>query len=578
MSEPTSFERKFFTCDHPITRIGTGSLGGKADGLNAVAKVIADRFGDGGFDGLTVTIPQATVVATDHFDRFMQQNDLFEMAYGDHADDRIAAAFQRADLPLGLAGDLRALADEIRTPLAIRSSSLLEDALRHPFAGVYATKMIPNNQPSADRRFKKLVEAIKFVWASTFFKGAKRYLQTIEQDIDSEKMAVILQEVVGQRHGDRFYPTVSGVARSFNYYPFGHARADDGVVSLALGLGKTIVDGGRAWSYCPLFPKSPPPFNSTRDLLHSTQTRFWAVNMGRPPDHDPIRETEYLVHPGLLEAEYDNTLRFAASTYTPRSNRIVPGVGQDGPRVIDFAPILSLSEKPLNGAVAELLAACEETLNTDVEIEFAATFDQQGKAPDRLGFLQVRPMMVSDRTVQLSVDQFDDRDVLVATDQALGNGRREDIDDIIYICPQEFEMKHSQQVAVELERLNSELGRARRPYVLIGFGRWGSSDPWRGIPVSWDQISWARGIVEAEYPGVRTEMSQGSHFFHNLSSFGVSYFSLPLGQQHEVDFKWLREQREISRTRFLRHVRTPSPMAIIVDGRSGRGVILHHDR
>ncbi len=578
MRDPVSFSRKVIDGSSSISRIGTGTLGGKANGLIFIEEMLRNQFDTEQFSKIPVGIPWMTVIAADFFTAFMEQNDLHSIAHSGLPDDRIAHAFQGANLPADLVGDIRSIAGQVRVPLAIRSSSLLEDALYRPFAGVYATKMIPNNQPAVDARYSRLVEAIKYVYASTFFEKAKKYIQSIDEDPDAEKMAVIIQEMAGMRIGDRFYPNLSGVARSFDYYPYGHAQSDDGVVDLALGLGKTVVDGEKVWSYCPAFPKSPPPYNSTRDILKSTQTEFWAVNMGKSPAYDPIRETEYMVKVGLAEAEYDSSLKFVASTYNSASDRIVPGVGSDGPRVIDFAPILVMNDIPLNSLIGALLVSCEEVLNTNVEIEFAMTFDQDKGLPARFSFLQVRPMVALSKSVELPIERLDGDDVIVATEKALGNSQREDIEDIVFVRPSAFNMKSTRLVAEELEKINSYLGKERRPYLLIGFGRWGTSDPWRGIPVTWDQISWARVIVEADLPETPADMSQGSHFFHNMTSFKVSYFSSPGSGKLRIDYDWLRSQQEITKTRFVRHVRAAHPLSVHVDGRSGRGVVLHHDR
>ncbi len=557
-----------------MSRIGSGTLGGKANGLVFISEMLRRRFNNSKFPEVTVGIPWMTVIAADFFVEFMERNDLYEIAHEDQPDDRIAHAFQKAELPARLVGDLRSVATRTRVPLAIRSSSLLEDALYRPFAGVYATKMIPNNQPSADERYRRLVEAIKFVYASTFFNGAKRYRQTLGEDGANEKMAVIIQQIVGQRFGDRFYPNLSGVARSFNFYPFGHARPEDGVVDLALGLGKSIVDGGQVWSYCPAYPKSPPPYNNIGDLLKNTQTDFWAVGMGRPPAYNPVGETEYLVNSDLAAAEYDDVLRQVASTYNPAADRIVPGVGPDGPRILDFAPLLTFNEPPVNSVITELLASCEEALETEVEIEFAMTWDRETKKPAQLGFLQVRPMVVQSECVDLQTESIDKSVALVASDKALGNSRRDDIVDVVYVPPETFDAKSTVSIAAELERVNLELSAERRPYLLIGFGRFGTSDPWRGIPVTWDQISWARAIVETSLPGFETDTSQGSHFFHNVTSFKVAFFSVSRAGTSSVDFDWLRQRPAVSEMRFVRHVRLDRPLNVLVDGRRGKGIIL----
>ncbi|MCU0611851.1 MAG: PEP/pyruvate-binding domain-containing protein [Candidatus Eisenbacteria bacterium] len=576
MSELSVFDRRFFGGESAVTRIGTGSLGGKAQGLVAIEQTIRQQFPPERTKGFTITIPRMTVIGTDFFDAFLAQNGLLEIAYSDAPDDRIGHAFQRGDLPPRLVGDLRAVTGEVRTPLAVRSSSMLEDALYQPFAGVYATKMIPNNQPDPDLRFRRLVEAVKFVWASTFFKEAKTYLKSVGKDPSVEKMAVIIQEVVGAPATDRFYPTFAGVARSYNFYPCGYAKPEDGVVDLALGLGKTIVDGGRVWSYSPAYPKAPPPYGNVGDMLKNTQTTFWAVHMGSPPPHDPIRETEYMIELGLDAADYDNTLRFVASTYDPGADRLVPGVGSDGPRVVNFGPILDYEEVPFNDLIRAVLKACEDAVKAPVEVEFAVTLDRKRGLPARFGFLQVRPMVVSSEEIDLPRERLAGDEVVVGSETVLGNGRRDDIQDIVYVIPESFEPRFTAMIAAELERMNAELADQGRPYLLVGFGRWGSSDPWLGIPVTWSTISGSRVIVEATLPQMQPDMSQGSHFFHNLTSFKVSYFSVRHTGAHTIDWDWIGAQTEVSRARFVRHVRTETPLSIQVDGRTGRGVILRH--
>lgn len=576
MNGVSTFDRRFFDGESAATRIGVGSLGGKAQGLVAMEETLRSHFSPERTPGFTVTIPRMTVIGTDFFDAFLAQNDLLETAHSDLPDERIGHAFQRGDLPPRLVGDLRSLTNEIRVPLAVRSSSMLEDAMYRPFAGVYATKMIPNNQPDPDVRFRRLVEAVKFVWASTFFREAKTYLRSVGIDPTTEKMAVIIQEVVGAPVTDRFYPSFAGVARSYNFYPCGYAKPDDGVVDLALGLGKTIVDGGRVWSYSPAYPKAPPPYGTIGDMLKNTQTTFWAVNMGAPPPHDPIRETEYMVQLGLEAADYDNTLRFVAATYDPAADRLIPGVGSEGPRVVNFAPILEYEEVPFNGLIRSVLTACQEHVGAPVEIEFAVTLDRKRGIPARFGFLQVRPMVVSCEEVDVSPERLADERAVVASEIVLGNGRREDIRDIVYVVPEAFEPRFTPLIVPELERMNASLMEQGRPYLLVGFGRWGSSDPWLGIPVNWSSIAGARVIVEATLPQMQPDMSQGSHFFHNLTSFKVAYFSVRHTGHRGIDWGWIGAQTEVARARFVRHVRTDAPLVIEVDGRTGRGVILRH--
>ncbi|MBI5537329.1 MAG: hypothetical protein HY898_31695 [Deltaproteobacteria bacterium] len=567
------FDRKFFEGRERFSCIGSGSIGGKALGLALVHDVITQS--DRKHGALEVSIPTLAVLGTDAFDMFFEVNEgLEEIAYSGQSDERIAHAFQRAQLPPALVGDLRALISRVHTPLAIRSSSMLEDAMFRPFAGVYATKMIPNNQPDADSRFRKLVEAVKYVYASTFFKDARAYLRTVTDDPKAEKMAVIIQEVVGVRHGERFYPHISGVARSYNFYPASHAKPEEGVVDLAVGLGKTIVDGGQSYTYSPAWPRNPPPYNNIGDLLKTSQTTFWAVNMGKPPAHDPIKETEYMVQGDLTQAEEDNVLAWVASTYDPSADRIVAGTYEKGPRLINFAPILGDDVVPLNDALLWMLETCEKTLGAKVEIEFAVTLDPDKGVPARLGFLQVRPMVVSTEEVDLTDEEMSSTDALLAAEHVMGNGTVEDLVDIVYVKPESFEAKISAIVAEEVAAMNQKLTDEKRPYLLIGFGRWGSSDPWLGIQVNWGQIAGARVIVEATLPSMTPDFSQGSHFFHNLSSFRVLYFSVSHTSDTGIRWDWLAQQQVVSESEHVRHVRLPRPMRVKVDGRKSRGVVL----
>ncbi len=570
-----AFDRKFLASDENFTVIGTGQLGGKAKGLAFIKQIIAEHCPPDAFPGVGISIPTLTVVATDVFEQFMRQNDLYEVALSDAPDERIGHAFQKAELPPLIVGDLRALIAEMHTPLAIRSSSLLEDALSHPFAGTYATKMIPNNQANVDTRFRKLVEAIKFVYASTFFRDAKSYMRAIGRNSELERMAVIIQEVVGQRFGERFYPTISGVIRTYNFYPMGPGRPKDGVVNLALGLGKTIVDGGVNWTYAPAFPRHSPPFGSVRDLVKNTQTEFWSVNMGPAPAYDPIAETEYLVRGSLTDAEDDDVLKPIASTYNAGSDRLTMGIGNPGPRVLTFAPVLELEDVPLNRIVKKLSAVCKDAVGSDVEIEFAMTLDSRHGLPARFGFLQLRPTLVSDELVEVDEQLLKSERALVATETVLGNGVYDALHDVVYVKPTTFDAKHTSAIANELATINRSLVAAGRSYILMGFGRWGSSDPWLGIPVTWPQISGARVIVEATLPEMNVDASQGSHFFHNMTSFRVQYFTVRHSGPYEIDWGWIDKLPALNETEFIRHVQAPQPLRAMVDGRTGCGVILH---
>jgi len=571
------FERKFFDCDDRLTRLGSGAIGGKASGLRRVEQNVVSRLGGHEFPGFEVEVPHTVVLTTEVFDAFMKRNRLADYVLGDHPDDRIAHAFQQADLPAEYVGDLRALISDVHTPLAVRSSSLLEDALDHPFAGIYGTKMIPNNDIEEDARFRHLIEAVKFVFATTFFSESKSYLQSVGKSPEEEKMAVLIQEVVGQRSDDRFYPCISGVARSHNFYPTGHASPSDGVVTLALGLGKTIVDGGLSWSYAPPYPKAPPPFNDIGDLIKNTQTRFWAIHMGEPPPHDPIRETEYMVQPGLVEAEADDVLPYLVSTYDAGSDRLNPGLDLHGARVLTFAPLLGSRLVPFNDLMTRLLELGEAALEAPVEIEFAVNFHRRDLLPAKVGFLQIRPMMVDQSSLEILPEELETETALVASDHVLGNGRRNDIADVVFIPPEVLDPAATPSIALELDAVNQGLAKANRPYLLIGFGRWGTSDSRLGVPVAWGQISGAAVIVEATLPNVNPDLSQGSHFFHNLLANRVLYLSVLHDGPFQIDWDWIGEQPVVDQRRYVTHVRLSSPLDIRVDGASALGVIHRHE-
>jgi hypothetical protein len=573
------FDRNFWDGTFCFTRIGTGGLGGKASGLVFIKDLLEKAVDSSSYPGIEINVPTMAVIATDCFDQFIERNRLGQLRFDELTDDRIGHAFQRADLPVELLGDLRALSQQVKAPLAIRSSSLLEDALDRPFAGVYGTKMIPNNQFDADTRFRRLVEAVKFVYASTFFREARDYIRTTGCQPTEEKMAVIIQEVVGRRHGDRFYPDVSGVGRSYNFYSILPARPEDGVVNLALGLGKTIVDGGVTWTYSPAYPKKPPPFDSVNEMLQGTQTEFWAVNMGKPPAYDPVSEVEYLTCAGVKDAEADDVLRLVASTYDPTRDRVVPGVGPRGARILDFAPLLVLEYFPFNELIRALLHAGEDAMEAKVEIEFAVTIEQPrgGEASLRLGFLQVRPMVVSEDVVDVAAEDLSDPAAVVASDMVMGNGTEEGIQDVVFVTPENFVATRTSEIAQQLGNINRELMGERRPYLLIGFGRWGSSHASLGIPVDWSQVSAAKTIVEATLPDMNIELSQGSHFFHNLSSFRASYFMVRHDGPFPINWDWLNRQPVVHETALVRHVRPSAPLSVRVDGRSARGVIVSRD-
>ena len=567
------FDRASFSYRDRFTYMGAGSLGAKAHGLARVSGVLENKIAPLFRTTINVEIPLLTVIATDFFDSFMSRNNLLDVAGAATNDEQISSAFQQAELPVELIADLRAFLAQIRVPLAIRSSSLLEDAMGEPFAGVYSTAMVPNNQPDLEDRLFSLSRAIKYIYASTFFGQAVDYRCAASRENREEKMGVIIQEVVGSYHDGRFYPHISGVARSFNFYPLGLARPDDGVIDLALGLGKMIVEDGISWPYSPSYPQVNPPYTTVRDLLKQSQKEFWAISLTEPSAGRQSGHVEHLKKYPLSDAEQDGTLSLVASTYNAEDDRIMMGIREPGPRIVDFAHIVKGEMIPLTLLLKHLLRECAESFGTMVTIEFALTWAKDNPAPARFGFLQVRPMVVSNAHVHVRPEQLDGDNVLVASESALGNGRLNDISDIVYVKAETFDVARTKTIAADLEEINRRLLAQKRPYVLIGFGRWGSSDPSAGIPINFAKISGAKIIVETTMPGIDFMLSQGSHFFHNITSFKVLYFSVSHTGKHTIDWAWLNAQSIIEETVYVRHIRAARPLQIRVDGRTSRGVI-----
>ncbi len=574
----TESRRKYSRYDDSsiFNYIGGGELGGKAAGLVRIQEILETEISSGEIEGVRISIPGMTVLRTDIFDEFMKQNDLYPLALASNDDVFIAHSFQKASLPPAIVGDLRNLIAKTTNPLAIRSSSLLEDSSAEPFAGVYATKMLPNNQQDTESRFRKLTEAIKYIYSSLFFTESRDIFKLTAKSVEKEKRRVTFKVVEGNRHGDDFYPLISGVGRSYNYYPLQHSRREDGVINLALGLGKTIVDGGCSWIYSPLLPKSPPPYNNFKDLLDNTQRDFWTIKMGKIQEFNPISEVEFMQKHPLEKAEDDGVLDIICSTYDAQNDILVDGIRGKGARLLNFAPVLKYEKIAINKVVRKLLDICREYYKSEIEIEFALKRDQTDSDEPvyHLGFLQVRTMRVISGCENKEDDLYECSDLLAESDSVLGNGKRQDICDIVFVKPDTFSAVNSHNIAQEIAGINRQLAEAKKPYLLIGFGRWGSSDPWLGIPVTWSMISGARTIIEATLPQMKPDLSQGSHFFHNLIAFGIFYLSIQEEKKKTIDWEWLNAQDIINETEHVRHVRCQKNLEIIVDCVKNRGVIV----
>jgi hypothetical protein len=572
------FDPKTFGTEHSIARLGSGSVGGKAGGLLQIQNEILPRFDAAKFEGVAVELPRAVVIATEVFSEFMDRNHLWKTVEGDLPDSQIAQEFQRAELSEGLREQLRGVLAILRNPLAIRPSSYLEDAHQRAFAGIFTTKMIPNAEISDEARYRRLSGALKLAWASTFFGSAIVSRRAAGLAIDAEKMAVVMQEVTGERHDGRYYPTLSALARSYNHYPVPGNSREDGVVSLALGLGKSISDGDHVWSYCPFRPLAPPPYKSTGDLLSYTQTSFWAVNVGDPPPPDPVRETECLLRSGLVDAETDGTLAFLASTYDSASDQLRSGIGGQGPRALTFAPLLESRSIPFTPLMEHLLELSCNVLNGEAEIEVAANLDRDHGLPMQVAFLQVRPMLTPGERSPVEDVDLDAPEIVVASDNCLGHGSRDDLTDVVYLRPQYFDRGQTRMMASELDAVNRGLVEEGRHGIFIGLGRWGTTDDRFGVPVKWGQISAARVIVEATLPDAPTSLSHGTHFFHRLLSNQVLYMSVEDDGRGRIDWDWLDEQEAIWESRSVRHVRVPIPLEVRIDCATMYGLIRRREQ
>jgi hypothetical protein len=526
------------------------------------------------FPRVEISIPKTVVLGTEVFDEFIRENRLLDFALEETSDIRLINRFLHADLSARVVGDLRDLMAEVRSPLAIRSSSLLEDALYQPFAGIYATKMIPNNQADTDSRFLSLVNAVKFVYASTYFQRAKAYIRATGHRPEEERMAVIIQEVVGRRHGERFYPDFSGVGRSFNYYPSGHARPQDGVANLALGLGKTIVDGGISLIFTPAYPGVLPQFYSRQSILENSQRHFYAIDMSQSSPTSFTEEDQYLRQYDLKAAEDDGVLNFIASTYDLENDCLRDGLSSPGPRVISFAHILKNEVMPLARILEFLLQISAEAMGCPVEMEFAVTLDPENALPAKFGFLQVRPMVSPDSLVRVDLTEYQPSQAVVRSLKVLGNGVKQ-VSHVLYVRPEAFDPSRTREIASEVAQANRMMEGLGGRYLLIGPGRWGSSDPWLGVPVDWSQITRVTAIVEVALPNMNVDPSQGSHFFQNMTSLGIGYFTIPLDPDvGTVDWNWLNSQPSAWESPHLRLLSLSQPLEIRIDGRTGQGIIL----
>jgi DNA-binding NarL/FixJ family response regulator len=557
-----------------FARIGTGSLGGKGRGLAFMHKLLAEnRLALPG--GVEVEIPQTVVLGADVFAQYLERNRVHPRVLEPRrlSDVEILDAFRRGRFRRPVRARLAAFLEVVNGPLAVRSSSILEDSIYQPFAGVYATVMLPNVHPSLDVRLAQLLEAIKVVYASTYVKAARDYLEATPHRLEEEQMAVLVQRLVGTTVDTRFYPALSGVAGSHNFYPFGPMQARDGVAHLALGLGKSVVEGIEALRFCPAHPEVLPQLSTVEDVLRNAQRKFWALDLSRADLVPGPNPDAALIQLETTVAIADGMAEHLLSTHLAADDAIVPGLKPGGVPLVTFAPVLRGRVFPLPEVLVRVLRAAEDAMGVPVEIEFAVG-RVGGSGPATLHVLQLRPT-VAERAQEEGITLPAGARVLVSADRALGNGRKAAITDIIAVRP-DCQRGRTAEVAAALERINAELRRDGRGCVLVGPGRWGSADPWIGIPVSWSQISTAKAIVETDFADLEVEPSAGSHFFHNLTAFGIAFLSVSRREDNgSIDWDWLTTQSAIAEAAggAVRHIRPSSPVRVIIDGASRQGVI-----
>ncbi|GAB4298455.1 MAG: PEP/pyruvate-binding domain-containing protein [Ignavibacteriaceae bacterium] len=570
------FSKETFDPESSFARIGEGSLGGKARGLGFVNTLINNYNVREQFEDVLISVPPAVVLATSVFDQFLDENDLRKFALNSEDDEEITQRFLQAEkFPEDILADLAAFLDIIHSPLAVRSSSLLEDSQYHPFAGVYETYMLPNNASNPLIRLNDLLNTIKRVYASTFYRGAKDYIKITSYRLEEEKMAVIIQKMVGKKHDKRFYPDFSGVARSYNYYPLPPQKPQDGIASVALGLGKTVVEGGNTVRFCPQYPSDLIQFYSVEETLNNSQRRFYALNLEHPSDFGTATHDLMVEEYDLETAEKDGTLNYVGSTYLPDNDAIYDGLSRQGIRVVTFGPILRNKIFPLPNILELLLDMGTWGMGTPVEIEFAVNMSSGENKKSEFGLLQMRPLVVTREIEELSIENFNTDELICQSNRVLGNGLIHDIYDIVFVDYHTFERAKSREVASEVSSFNSQLISENRPYLLIGVGRWGSLDPWLGIPVHWEQIAGARAIVETSFKEMSVEPSQGSHFFQNITSFMIGYFTINSHKDSGyLDWEWLLKQKPFAQKTFTRHLRFEKPIVIKMNGHQNKGVIL----
>ena len=558
-----------------FVKIGDGSLGGKARGLAFSSALLHQNLSlFEKYPDVAIQIPRTLVITTRGFESFIQQNHLEHCAKCDLPDERVTEIFLSARMPDWIMAELEVFLSQVRYPLAVRSSSLLEDAQYQPYAGLYNTYMIPNSHLDFTRRLDHLVMAIKRVYASTYYENPRAFSRSTMHQPQEESMAVVIQQLVGEIYGEYFYPALSGVAQSYNFYPFSPMSAEDGIAHIALGFGKTVVEGEKSIRFCPRYPSVLPQFSSVEDILANSQKHFYALKICNYTEPCDLTGDSNLEKREVTDAEEELPLRLLSGTYSPDEHRIRDSGGFRGHKILTFAQILKYEIFPLPELLMDMIALGSKGMGCPVEIEFAVNLGTEFQRKKEFFFLQMRPMAAEESHFDISIAPEDERIAICVSGQALGNGKNDVISDVVYIKPESFALEATSQMAEEIGRLNTALVKEKRPYLLIGPGRWGSADRWLGIPVQWRHISGVGAIVELRDSSLKVESSQGSHFLQNITSLGIPYITISDDGQDKIDWSWFQSQQGVQETAYVRHIRALSPLTITIDGRNSRCVIL----
>lgn len=572
----TDFPNQKFEFDESFTRIRGDSLGGKGRGIAFIRSLLAIYDFNKKYPGINITVPSTIVIGTLEFDKFIEENNLKKIVNKKGiSDEEIAKAFLKGRIRDELKQDLAEILKHFKSPIAVRSSSLLEDSQSRPFAGIYSTYMLPNNHKNDAIRLNQLCQAIKLIYASVYFLEPRIYIESTSSKIEEEKMAIVIQDIVGKEYGGRFYPTFSGVAQSYNFYPVGHQTFKDGIATVAVGLGKTVVGGGKALRFCPRYPENITEFSSPKSIFENAQRELFVLDTSKKIFSLSDKEDINLKKLNVEEIKEDGTLETLVSTFDKNDGMIRDEISDTGPNLVTFSGILKYETFPLPSILKDILEIGQRGMGCPIEIEFAVNLNQNSNTPPTFSILQLRPLVPSHEQSHISWDDdIDLKKVFIRSDRALGNGLVKTIKNIIYIKPETFDSTKTIEIADEIDKINKDLTTIKQPYILIGPGRWGTEDRFLGIPVKWNQISGVRVMVETGLENFNIDPSQGTHFFHNITSRGIGYINVPFNSKmNYIDWKWINEKISFKNLKYVKLIQLNSPLIIKLDGRKGSALI-----